>query len=62
MTNASIKTLTLVRVLIEWFEENDWTIEREGDRVVAVMASGYGSGPATVDLTELAKILHEHED
>jgi hypothetical protein len=41
--------------IVKWFEEQGWAIEVEGGHVVAVMSSGYGSGPTTVDITDLCK-------
>lgn len=48
----------LLRQVIEWFEGEGWEIEREEHRVVALMSSGYGSGPAEVDITALATRIH----
>jgi hypothetical protein len=41
--------------ITKWFEQQGWSIEADQGHVVAVMSSGYGSGPATVDITDLCQ-------
>jgi hypothetical protein len=47
--------------LVAFFEREQWRIESESDRIIAVQSSGYGSGPFVVDLTSLAEKLGESE-
>lgn len=54
MTEAQMLT-----ELVAYFEHNDgWSIENDArGHILAVMSSGYGSGPAVIDLTGLVKHL-----
>jgi hypothetical protein len=47
----------LVWWISHWFEDQGWAIEAEAHRIVAVQASGYGSGPAVVSVTDLARVI-----
>jgi hypothetical protein len=46
-------------LLVAFFQRDNWLIENdEHDHIVAVMSSGYGSGPAVIDLTNLVRDIH----
>jgi hypothetical protein len=47
----------MIKLLIEFFEREGWEIDIDRDHILMLMPSGYGSGPAVVDLTELAEYL-----
>jgi hypothetical protein len=44
-------------VLVAFFEREQWRIEADANRIIAVQNSGYGSGPSVIDLTALAELL-----
>ena len=50
----------VVEEISKWFIGQGWVVERtvdkNGDRIEAVMASGYGSGPAVINIIDLCKI------
>lgn len=50
----------MVEVMALWFSEDGWRIDRGEKKVFATQASGYGSGPAVIDITALAQRLHEY--
>jgi hypothetical protein len=47
----------LMSILEDYFEREGWHIERFPLKVEAVMPSGYGSGPAVVNLTSLCSTI-----
>ncbi len=47
----------LIKLLKSYFESELWCIVVEDKRIIALMSSGYGSGPAEVDITALAHFL-----
>jgi hypothetical protein len=47
----------MIKLLIEFFEREGWEIDIDRDHILMLMPSGYGSGPAVVDLTALAEHL-----
>jgi hypothetical protein len=59
MSDNDVNVLTLV--IAYWFDQEHWIIEHDNKGPTnAVMPSGYGSGPATINIRALAKFLHEH--
>jgi hypothetical protein len=50
----------MIKLLIEFFEREGWEIDIDQGRVLMLMPSGYGSGPAVVDLTALAEHLQSY--
>jgi hypothetical protein len=44
----------ILQTLMRHFEGNFWRIIIDGAKVEAEMSSGYGDGPAVIDLDELA--------
>lgn len=47
----------LEKILVTYFDLQGWSIVIDGDRLEAVMSSGYGSGPAVIDLRNLAQCI-----
>lgn len=51
-------------LLGKWFEAKGWAVTREGEFpqcVVALLSSGYGSGPAEINISELAEHLSKYD-
>jgi hypothetical protein len=53
---------TMLNILVTFFQRANWTIEIDLGSTIAVMPSGYGSGPAIIDLTSLAETMAEELD
>jgi hypothetical protein len=49
--------VTTLEKLIMFFSRDGWSIETNNGEVLAVQSSGYGSGPAVIDLVKLAEHL-----
>ena len=52
----------LIEWITRWFADQGWAIEAEQGGIVAVMASGYGSGPAVVSISDLAHVISKREE
>lgn len=52
------QTMTeLEKILVAYFEHQGWAIVTDDDRLEAELPSGYGSGPAVIDLRDLAQCI-----
>jgi hypothetical protein len=49
--------VTTLEKLVMFFSRDGWSIETNNGQVIAVQSSGYGSGPAEIDLVKLADYL-----
>jgi hypothetical protein len=52
----------LLQWLSQWFVNDGWAIEIEQNRTIALHSSGYGEGPITVDLNDLARELYARQN
>jgi hypothetical protein len=50
----------MIKLLVEFFEQDGWAIDIDRDHIVAILPSDYGSGPAVVDITALAEHLQKY--